>query len=328
MLFTTPGRTAASRKRSIALVAAGLALAVTLVGCSSSTAPTGTSTNGSSSNSGASGDTNFSKADPAKAGKAADLLPKEFKDRGKLVVGLDATTPPGEYIDKDGKTVVGYQADLIKAVGQKLGIDMTLENAGFDTIIPGLASGRIDIGQAGMYAKPERMEKADFISYARIGSTLFVASTSKKEYDGIADLCGVGVAVQIGTSLQTMLEDQSKKCTEGGKPAVNILTFNTGSDEVLAVGSGRADVGFDSQETIDYLIKTTNGQYKLSGSPIEANVPSSIAVKKGTGLDKAIQKALEEMIADGTYKAVFEKWGVTSIQLDKPEINDVGTPDA
>ncbi|MDQ4214971.1 ABC transporter substrate-binding protein [Microbacterium capsulatum] len=322
MLFTNRDHSAVAspKVRSLALAASGVVLAVVLSACSagSPAAAPATSAKAASGNS--------SPADPAKAGKAAKLVPKEFKDKGTLVVGLDASTPPGEYIDKDGTTVVGYQADLIKAVGQKLGIDMELENAGFDTIIPGLASGRIDIGQAGMYAKPARMEKADFISYALIGSTLFTSSSSKKSYNGLDSLCGAGVAVQLGTSLQTMLEDQSKKCTAAGKAAVNVLTFNNGNEEVLAVGSGRADAGFDSQETINYLIKQSNGQYKVTGSPIAANVPSSIAVKKGTGLDKAIQAALEEMIADGSYAKIFEKWGVAPIMIKKPALNDVGNP--
>ncbi|MDL9978366.1 ABC transporter substrate-binding protein [Microbacterium candidum] len=311
-----------SKIRPLALAAAGIAIAMTLSACSSSTAPAAAGS--ASAKAAASG--NSSPADPSMAGEAAKLVPKQFKDKGTLIVGLDASTPPGEYVDKDGKTIVGYQADLIKAIGQKLGIDMQLENAGFDTIIPGLASGRIDVGQAGMYAKPARMQVADFISYALIGSTLFTSSSSSKTYNGLADLCGAGVAVQLGTSLQTQLEEQSKKCTAAGKPAVNILTFGNGSDEVLAVGSGRADVGFDSQETISYLIKQTNGQYKMQGAPIDATVPSSIAVAKATGLDKAIQKALEEMMADGSYQKIFDKWGVSSITIKQPAINDTGNP--
>ncbi|MFF8772171.1 ABC transporter substrate-binding protein [Kitasatospora sp. NPDC015120] len=325
MLFTTRATTPVHPTRPPAAVlgAAGIAVALTLSACASS-APGGPSASGGST-AGAPATGNTSPADPTKAGKAAELLPQKYKDKGKLVVGLDASTPPGEFIDKDGKTILGYQADLIKGIGQKLGITLELENAGFDTIIPGLASGRIDVGQAGMYAKKERLEKADFVSYARIGSTLFTGSKSSKSYDGLDSLCGAGVAVQLGTALQTMLEEQSKKCAAAGKPAVNILTFGNGSEETLAVGSGRADVGFDSQETINYLIKQTNGQFKLTGSTIAANVPSSIAVPKGSGLDKAVQKALEEMMADGSYAKIFDDWGVSPIMIKQPAINDTGS---
>ncbi|MFE7394224.1 ABC transporter substrate-binding protein [Streptomyces sp. NPDC057582] len=318
-----------TRLRAAVLGAAGIAVALTLSACGSSagatSSPSASGAASGGSTAGASANGNISPADPSKAGKAAELLPQKYKDKGKLVIGLDASTPPGEYIDKDGKTILGYQADLIKGIGQKLGITLELENAGFDTIIPGLASGRIDVGQAGMYAKKERLEKADFVSYAKIGSTLFTSNKSSKSYDGLDSLCGAGVAVQLGTTLQTMLEDQSKKCTADGKPAVKVLTFGNGSEETLAVGSGRADVGFDSQETINYLIKQTNGQFKLTGSTIAANIPSSIAVPKGSGLDKAIQKALEEMMADGSYAKIFDDWGVSPIMIKQPAINDTGS---
>lgn len=298
------------RSTSSLLVAGAVTLVVGLSGCS-----------GNPSSGGSGGGVTDTATGP---GKSASLVPKTYHDKGELTIALDATTPPGEYIAPDGTTIVGYQADLIKAVAQKLNLKPKLVSAGYDAIIPGLVDKRFDIGQAGMYATPERIKKLDFVSYALIGSTFVASGSSNKKYAGLASLCGVKTAVQIGTSLQTMLQDQSKKCTAAGKPKVNILTYNSGSDEVLAVSSGRADVAFDSQETLSYLVSHSNGKYKLAGPIIAGKTPSSIAVLKGTGMDKAVQAALREIIADGTYSKIFNKWGVAPNMIKTPKINDVG----
>jgi len=100
---------------------------------------------------------------PATAENAAAiaLLPEAIASKGKLLVATDATYPPSEFIAEDGTTIIGFDVDLMVALGQALGLDVEFQNASFDTIIPGLDSGQFDVGASSFTDTKEREQTVD-----------------------------------------------------------------------------------------------------------------------------------------------------------------------
>ncbi|HEY4413601.1 MAG TPA: transporter substrate-binding domain-containing protein, partial [Gaiellaceae bacterium] len=87
-------------------------------------------------------------ASAAKNPKIAAEVPKSIASKGSLVVASDATYAPMEFVAAGGKSVVGVDADLAKAIGDVLGLRLKVVNATFDTIIPGIESGKYDVGMS------------------------------------------------------------------------------------------------------------------------------------------------------------------------------------
>ena len=138
--------------------------------------------------------------------------------------------------------MVGLDADLAKALGQVLGLKVNMVNATFDTIIPGLVSGKYDLGMSSFTDTKARQKTVDFVTYFVAGTSFYVKSSGGPNITSLADLCGHKVAVEKGTTQQADAQAQAAKCKSAGKPAVTVEIFNDQNAVNLALSSGRADV--------------------------------------------------------------------------------------
>jgi polar amino acid transport system substrate-binding protein len=255
----------------------------------------------------------------AKNAAAAAQVPAEIKRKGTLRVAADATYPPNESIAADGKTVVGMDADLAKALAAALGLKAQVVNATFDSIIPGLASGKYDLGMSSFTDTKEREQTVDFVTYFTAGTSFYVKKDGP-DVGGLADLCGQKVAVEKGTTQAADVAAQSKKCTAAGKPAVKLSVFPDQNGANLAINSGRADIGMADSPVAAYQVQRSNGQFKVVGKPY-GTAPYGIAIPKDNGMAKPVLAALEALMADGRYAAILKKWGVQQGAISSPKIN-------
>ncbi|HEX7162215.1 MAG TPA: ABC transporter substrate-binding protein [Trebonia sp.] len=235
-------------------------------------------------------------------------MPSAIKAKGTVTVAMDATYPPDEYIASDGHTIIGLDADLGKALGQAMGITWNPVNATFATIIPGLQSGKYDIGLSSFTDTKAREKVVNFVDYFQAGEAFYVKAGSPSTVTSLADLCGKSVAVESGTIEQTDATAQSKKCTAAGKPAVTVQTYSTQDEANLAVSSGRADAGFADSQVAAWIAKESNGVFKLSGQAF-ALAPYGIAVPKTSGMTTPVLAAMKAIMAKGIYKQILVKWG-------------------
>jgi polar amino acid transport system substrate-binding protein len=247
-------------------------------------------------------------------------LPAALKAKGTLKVATDATYAPNEFVAPDGKTVIGMDVDLGEALGRLLGVKFEFVKAGFDAIIPGLAAGKYDIGMSSFTDSKEREKTVDFVTYFTAGTSFFVKAQGGPSIGGLADLCGHKVAAEKGTVQVDAAEAQSKKCKAAGKGTVDVLTFPDQNGANLALSSGRAEVGLADSPVVDYAVKKSDGQFKLTGTPYDT-APYGIAVPKGKGLAQPLLKALQELMRTGEYRKILAKWGVESGAIDNPVIN-------
>jgi polar amino acid transport system substrate-binding protein len=283
-----------------------LAVPVSLL-CAAAVAACGSSSS-SSSTSSTPASTSTSAATSANSA-VAKLVPAAAKSKGTLTVAADASYAPNEFIGPDGHTVVGMDADLATALAAQMGLKANVVNATFDTIIPGLASGKYDLGASSFTDTKAREKIVDFVDYFEAGTSFFTKATGGTTVTGLSQLCGKSVSVESGTTELTDAQGQSKACTKAGKPKVNVLVFPTQSAANLALASGRAQISMADSPVAAYQVKKSNGTFKLVGQPY-GTAPYGLAIPKKSGLAPAVLAALKALIANGTYTSILTKWGV------------------
>jgi polar amino acid transport system substrate-binding protein len=248
---------------------------------------------------------------------AADKVPQEIRDRGSITVALDATYAPNEFIDEDGKTIIGTDADLADAIGVTLGLKIEKKNATFDSIIPGLAAGKYDIALSSFTDTKEREKTVDMVTYLMAGTSFYTTAKNPTEVETVEDLCGKTVAVQKGTVQQEDVEAQTKKCDD----PIEIKVFTKQTDVDLALTSGKAQVAMADSPVVAYAIQQSDGQLQATGKDYDS-APYGIAVNKDSGLTEAVHAAVSELMANETYAAILKKWNLTSGAIDESKVND------
>src|SRR5690349_3187202 len=230
----------------------------------------------------------------------ANQVPADIKSKGSLSVAADATYAPDEFIGSDGKTVIGMDADLAKAIADLMGLKVTVSNQPFDSIIPGLAAKKYDLGMSSFTDTKDREKTVDFVTYAQAGESFFVKADGGPTINSLNDICGLKVGAEKGTTEADDATAQSKKCTDAGKPAVQVSVLPDENGVNLALSSGRIDAGFADSPPAAYAVKQSDGQFKLTG-PSFANAPYGIAMAKDSGLQQPVLAAIKALMADGTY---------------------------
>jgi polar amino acid transport system substrate-binding protein len=252
--------------------------------------------------------------------KVAAEVPAKYKAKGTLTVAADATYAPNEFIAPNGHTVVGMDADLAKALAGVMGLKVKLVNATFDSIIPGLASGKFDLGMSSFTDTKAREKVVDFVTYFSAGTSFYVKASGGPNIQSLSDLCGHTVAAEKGTTQQNDATAQAAKCKKAGKPADKVSVFPDQNGVNLALSSGRAQVAMADSPVAAYQVKQSHGQFKVTGKPY-GTAPYGIAIPKKSGLPKPILDALKVLIKNGQYKAILSRWGIQQGAISNPKIN-------
>ncbi|MGA8010167.1 MAG: ABC transporter substrate-binding protein [Thiomonas sp.] len=251
---------------------------------------------------------------------AAISVPQKYQEKGHLVIAADATYAPMEFVAKDGKTIIGADVDLGKAIAKRLGLKADFVNASFDSIIPALQSGKYDMSMSSFTITKKRQEVVDFVSYMTAGTSFYIKAHGGPKVKGLADLCGLTVAVEKGTTQADDATKQSKECQASGKKAATVAVFPDQNGANLAISSGRAQVGMADSPVAAWIVEESHGQFKLTGDAYNA-APYGIALPKNSGLAEPVLQALKEVIASGEYAKILKKWGIKQGGISDPVIN-------
>ena len=251
-----------------------------------------------------------SNAPASSASANADLtakLPESIKSAGVIKIGTDSSYPPNEFLAADGKTVEGFEVDLFNTVAQKFGVKAEWQSADFGSIITGVLGKKYDAGVSSFTINDERKQQVTMVSYFKAGTQWATAKGNPKGVDP-DNACGKTVAVQANTVQDTDdLPVRQKKC---GSNKINILKYKLQDQATNAVVSGKADAMLSDSPIVAYAAKQTNGKLETLGDIYEAAPYGVVIPKDQTEFGQAIVEALNEMNADGSYKAALEKWGV------------------
>lgn len=292
-------------KKSLVVVVAIGAASLALSACGSSS--TGSSSSASVSASG------------SPSSSAAALVPAAVRDKGTLNVATEAQGPPFDSVDTSGQ-IVGADVDLMHAIADQLGLKLSYNNVGFDTIIPGMAGGRYDIGMSQFTDTKEREKVVDFVTYFKEGTSLMVAKGNPDNLS-IDHLCGKTIAASKGgIEVDTILPRLSKACTDAGDAAIVVKVFNGQDAPNLAVVSGQVQGTLLDNAAASAIVNGSGGKLELVGEPIDVS-PLGMAIAKNLGLTEAIHVAMNSLIASGEYKQILDKWGLGSGALTTSEVN-------
>jgi len=266
----------------------------------------------SSSTSGASG----VKADKGLAAK----VPAAVKKDGVILVGSDASYAPSEFLKSDNSTVQGFDVDLFQAVAAKLGLKATFQNAKFDSIIPGVTSGKYEFGVSSFTVNADREKQVTMVSYYSAGTQWFTRKGNPDKVDP-ANACGKAIAVQTNTVQLDDLNARSKKCTSAGKPAIKIDSYQGQDQATAAIVSGKDAAGLADSPVGAYAVQQTGDQLQLLGSIYDSAPYGYVIPKDQADFAKAVSSAVDALIKDGTYKKVLSKWGVAQGAVTSSAVN-------
>lgn len=227
---------------------------------------------------------------------------KQKTNENTLTIGLDDSFPPMGFRNENNE-IVGFDIDIAKAVCEKLGMEMRLQQISWASKEQELNSGNIDCIWNGFAYTEERAKTMTLTENYIKGKNYFIlkdGSTVKNQ----SELEGMKIGVQSGSSQQLDLEN-----SEFGKN-VEIIQYSDNLTAFMDLETGGVDAIFCSSIIGNYLIQSKNKNYAtINSENISVSNGSVIAFKQGnTELRDKIQNALYELKADGTLKEISEKW--------------------
>lgn len=256
-----------------------------------------------------------------KDAKIAAMLPADITSAGKVRVASGVSFPPMEFFDTDNKTVLGFDADLGKALGQVLGVDFKFQNTNFDGIIGGLKADRYDLSLTSMIDKAERQTDVDFVDYLNSGVTFMVKKGNPKGLEGKMDLCGRTVAVEKSATGDLVADDITKECVAAGKAKIKELPLPEQVGTLQALTAGRADAVLALDLTLAYNVKQDSSAFEIPAKPFGL-LPVGIPVPKNNPeLRDAVAAALVKVQEAGTYDKLLAKWNLSDQALDGAPLN-------
>ena len=253
---------------------------------------------GCSSNSGSSAAASGAASSAASTGAADQLA--AIQTNGKLVVALEGAWQPWSYHD-ESDTLVGYDVEVSRAIAEKLGVEPEYVESDWDSLFAGLDAGRFDIVCNGVEVTDERAKTYDFTTpYGYIHTALAVRKDNE-DIKSFEDLKGKTTANSLASTYMELAESYG----------ATVQGIDTLEETIQLLTAGRIDATLNADVSFyDYLNVHPDADFKLVAQTEDAS-HVAIPVRKGNdsaSLLEAINTAIEELRADGTLKALGEKY--------------------
>ena len=245
------------------------------------------------------------KADPTPTPEVENTTPVETTlktvQEGKLTLSTNAEFPPYEMLDDSGKPI-GIDMEVAEAIAKKLGLELVINDMGFDNALLAAQNGQSDIAMAGITVNEDRLAVMDFTdSYATGVQVVIVKEGSEVNMDNLGDY---QIGTQLGTTGYIYASDTPENVGYGED---HIIGYESGAVAVQALVNGQVDaVIIDNLPAAEY-VKANPGLTTLEGTWVEEDY--AIGVQKGnTELLNAVNGALNELKADGTFQGIVDRY--------------------
>lgn len=261
----------------------------------------------------------------ATAQNAPELGADTLLKGGTLQLAADFAAAPNQFLNPDGARD-GLNVDMCGAIAERLGLELEWTNLAFPGLVPGLQAKRYDALCTAIFINPDRLQIMNMVPYVQWGEGLMVPKESTlgggcefksgepESYNGCFDsLAGKTVAVAAAGTTNQHLTAQSERMVAAGLEAIEMRAFDTNADTLQAVASGQADAAYVNDPQAYFFINRTDDGFKVA---FEGNSPNKLALatlKENVALAEALQWALEQMKADGSYEEILKKWGVAAV---------------
>ncbi|CAL8976795.1 Membrane-bound lytic murein transglycosylase F [Tessaracoccus sp. O5.2] len=253
-----------------------------------------------------------------KVDEIAALLPQEIADDGMLTIGAATDYAPAEFRADDLTTAIGYDVDLGKAIGKVLGVETEVVDGEFASLLPGIGS-KYDIGISSFTITDERTANYTMISYITVGSSFAVKKGNPEGFDP-ESLCGETIGVQTGTWQEEELAAFSAECTDAGEEPIEVLSYAKQSDVTTNLVGGKVKAFYADSTVASYSVALTNDQLEVVGGVRDAAPQGIVVAQDDAELAEAIQRAVQQLMDDGTWAAILDSWGVSEAGLETAEL--------
>ncbi|EJW17817.1 transporter substrate-binding domain-containing protein [Paenibacillus alvei] len=235
------------------------------------------------------------------AGSANAL--EQIKKSGKIKIGLMGTYAPYNFIN-DKREVDGFDADIAKAVAKHIGVEVEFITGEFSGLIEGLQKDKYDALVSQVTITDDRKQKMDFSTPYVKNAVNVIVKSDNTSIQKIEDFKDKKIGVGLGTNDEKYLRDVAMP--KVGK--FEIATYNDVITSLQDLNVGRIDATINNVFALKPLIEKNHFDVKAVGEPIKEDVAGIAIRKNNPELLAAINKALEEMKSDGTFKEIFKKW--------------------
>lgn len=236
----------------------------------------------------------------AACGKASGDHLARIKAASKLTVGLEGDWQPFSYHDASD-ALVGYDVEVAKELAKRLGVEIEIAEAPWDGLFAGMSSGRYDLVVNGVDATPDRAETFDFSTPYAYDHTVLIVPAANTDITAFEDLKGRTTANSIGSTYQEIGE-QYGAAVKGVDTLVETLTM---------VINGQVDATINASTSFgDYMKANPTAPLKVAATAGEATqyIIPLVKGEDNVTLLAAVNEALAAMRADGTLKALSEKY--------------------
>lgn len=224
---------------------------------------------------------------------------------GKLVMSTNPTLPPMQFVDSSG-TLKGMRITLGNEVAKRLCLEPEYIRIEFSAMIPGLQAGRWDVINTGIFWTEERAGLMKMIPYESQAISISVATGNPKGISKPEDLAGKAVGVEIGGFEEAKLKLLGKELVEKGMDAIDVRTFDNFATAYQALRAGQTDATVSIDSTAAEYAK--RGEFDRAISGMFAT-PVALAIANDE-LANAVLEAMNAMVADGSYKALLDEFGI------------------
>ncbi|MFL0554056.1 MULTISPECIES: substrate-binding periplasmic protein [Paenibacillus] len=282
-----------SRNPLFLTLSAVLLVVLALTGCGSnnngnnapSSAPSNNAANGGSS-----------------ANADSNLL-NEIKTAGVIKVGLMGTYAPYNFLN-DNKEIDGFDADIAKEVAKRLGVKVEFAPQEFSGLIPSLQAGKIDAIISQVTITDERKQQIDFTQPYITNQVKIIVKDDNNSITKLEDFKGKNIGVGLGTNDETYLRNDVL-------PQVGNFEIKTYDDVITSLqdlDAGRIDATINNLYALKPIVDKNGYKIKAVGDAIKSD-QAGIAIRKNNPeFLTALDQALTDMKADGTYNTIFQKW--------------------
>lgn len=242
------------------------------------------------------------------------VSPPAIASAGKITYCSDISSPPIEFMDANNQPT-GSDIALGNAIAAQLGLQASWSNIPFSGLIPALQAGNCDAIMSQLFDKPARREVINLVDYMNSSQALLAAAGNPKHVQSLADLSGLKVAVEDGTTIQTLLQDQNTKFKAANKAPIDIVVFPKDTDALQQLQIGQVDIYGTTLETAAYYMTKSPNTFEVAGKPF-AQILTGIGVAKtNTALTQAITTALATLKSNGQYLQILTQFGIQADAL-------------
>lgn len=219
-----------------------------------------------------------------------------------IIVGTSADFPPFSFRDNENN-IVGFDIDVVKEVAKRLNKEIDIQDRPFGTLLPQLELGHIHMIAAGMTPTEERAKQVNFTkSYLSANPLLIVTPSQAPRATSLDDLKGKDVIVNMGYTADLYMSKL---------PNINLIRLSKVADALNALDYGKAYAFVTASFTLQPYLKDSKDKYNYLRLE-ETDEQNALALSKALPADftASVQKALDDMEADGTLEALKKKWAV------------------